>query len=265
MSTPRNGVAAVPSIVMSLNAAAGRAVASMGLGRSTSTGIETLEARVLMAGQPAADSSMAYDASGNLHVAYYDAAAKSLKYTRQSPAGAWTDPATVDATSADVGRSASLAVDKLGRPGVAYYDAANQDLRYAYLENGTAWKTVAVDTKGSVGQNPSLAFDAKGVALISYYRKDGGDLRLATLKSLAKNRWGISTLAKKGDVGQFSSLAIDPATNQPTVAFADADGRVQVLSKKGSGFNKAVTIDDLAVAATNVHVAMGPSGGATVS
>lgn len=267
MSSTRNGGAAVPSIVVSLDAAAGRAVAGTSLGRSGRGGlnVETLEGRLLMAGQPAADSSMAYDAAGTLHVAYYDAAAKHLKYTRQSTGGAWTDPAVVDATSGDVGRSASLAVDKFGRPGVAYYDAANGDLRYAYLENGTAWRTVAVDTKGSVGQNPSLAFDAKGVASISYYRQDSGDLRLATLKSLAKNRWGVSTITKKGDVGQFSSLAIDPATNRPTVAFADADGRVQVLSRTGSGFGKAAVIEDLAGAATNVDVAFGANGRPAVS
>ena len=39
-----------------------------------------------------------------------------------------------------------------------------------------------------------------------------------------KNAWTISTIAKKGDVGVFSSVAIDPATNKPTVAFTGADG-----------------------------------------
>ncbi|MDB5294023.1 MAG: repeat-containing protein, partial [Phycisphaerales bacterium] len=208
---------------------------------------------------PGADSSMAYDAAGNLHVAYYDAAAKNLKYTLQSPAGAWTAPATIDGSSADVGRNPSLAVDKASHPGVAYFDAANGDLRYAFFD-GSAWKTVAVDTKGNVGENPSLAFDAKGVPTISYYKRDGGDLRLATLKNAAKNKWNVATVAKKGDVGQFSSLAIDPATNKPVVAFADATGHVLVTAK-----GKTTTVETLGGAAADVGLAIGANGLPTVS
>ncbi|QOV88077.1 fibronectin type III domain-containing protein [Humisphaera borealis] len=246
---------AVPSIVMSLNSAVSRAVAKMAGNHAS---FESLEQRTLMAAQPT--SSMAYDAAGNLHLAYYDEAAKSLKYTKQSPGGAWTTAITIDATSSDVGKMPSLSVDSAGHPGVAYFDATNEDLRYAFF-NGTTWKNVAVDTKDSVGQNPSLAFDAAGTAIISYYRKTTGDLRLATLKSLAKNKWTITTVAKKGDVGQFSSLAIDPATNKPTVAFSDSAGQVQFVA---SG-KKPVVVDTVSPDVANVDIAFGSNGRPTIS
>src|SRR6476659_5559355 len=77
--------------------AAGRTAAATRNDRPTMRSeIETLEVRAMLSGNfPAAsDNAIAYDASGNLHVAYYDAAAHNLKYVRQSPGGLFTDPIT---------------------------------------------------------------------------------------------------------------------------------------------------------------------------
>ena len=54
--------------------------------------LESLEARVLMSGNfpSAADNALAYDAGGNLHLAYYDASEHDLKYAVQTPDGAWS-------------------------------------------------------------------------------------------------------------------------------------------------------------------------------
>ena len=94
-----------------------------------------LEDRMLFSGvlADAGATSMAYDASGVLHVAFYDPATLSLKYTTRSAGGAWSPAVTVDGARG-VGSQLSLAVDGSGRPAVAYYDAANKDLNYARLE-----------------------------------------------------------------------------------------------------------------------------------
>src|SRR4051812_35551001 len=96
--------------------------------------LENLEARQLLSGSvatAAADNSLGYDDQGNLHVAYYDASAHNLKYTKQSAAGDWTAPITIDASSPDVGKFVSLAVAPNGKVGIAYYDATKSDLKYA--------------------------------------------------------------------------------------------------------------------------------------
>src|SRR3954470_22778511 len=70
-----------------------------GRGRSSGASkFELLETRQMLSGNfpSAGDNSLAYDASGNLHVAYYDANAKNLKYVRQNQAGMWSDPQTID-------------------------------------------------------------------------------------------------------------------------------------------------------------------------
>src|SRR4051794_37941960 len=76
---------------------------------------EALERRAMLStttatAASAGESAAAYDASGNLHVAYYDAIAQNLKYAVQSAGGAWSGPATLDASSADAGRFPALAI-----------------------------------------------------------------------------------------------------------------------------------------------------------
>ena len=73
--------------------------------RPTPPRLEALEGRTLMSRSFAggADNDLAYDAQGNLHVTYYDTFSHSLQYVRQSPGGAWSDPATIDTAGRDVG------------------------------------------------------------------------------------------------------------------------------------------------------------------
>src|SRR5205814_2168012 len=85
---------------------------------SLSARLERLEPRMMLSGNfpQASDNDLAYDPSGNLHVAYYDAAAKNLKSVTQTPGGQWSQPVTIDSSSADVGKFVALAIDNAGRP-----------------------------------------------------------------------------------------------------------------------------------------------------
>src|SRR5205807_6811927 len=82
--------------------------------------LETLENRWLLSTgfSAGSDNDLAYDAQGNLHLAYYDSAAKNLKYVEQTTNGSWSAAMTVDAGSPDIGRQVSLAVSSGGRVGV---------------------------------------------------------------------------------------------------------------------------------------------------
>src|ERR1700761_5183092 len=66
----------------------------------------------------AGEVAMAYDATGEVHVAYYDPAARSLNYAECSPAGVWSATTTVDA-GPQVGSSLAIAVDSTGDTGIA--------------------------------------------------------------------------------------------------------------------------------------------------
>jgi fibronectin type 3 domain-containing protein len=214
---------------------------------------EALEARRLLAAAPslagAGDVDVAYDATGTLHLAYYDAAAHTLKYASRSSAGDWTDPVVVDPSSADTGAQVSIAVDGAGLPGVAYRDATNLDLKFARRDAGGTWTAVTVDGAGKAdaGVLPDLAFDGTGAPVISYYRPTGTALRLATL---AAGRWKIRGLARAGGPGRAATgVAISPVTGQWAVAYQSSDGAVRYAAQVGRKVRKA-TVDRLSRAAS---------------
>jgi subtilisin family serine protease len=161
-------------------------------------------------------NGIAYDAAGNLHMAYYDGATSNLKYARRAANGVWGATVTVDA-SQFAGQYLSLQLDSSGLPGIAYYDAHNADLKYAHF-NGTTWDVMTVDSTHITGYYPSLRFDSLDRPDISYYAKTPGDLRFAAYYS---GKWNLSTIDSTGDVGRYSSLAINPATGHWAMAYED--------------------------------------------
>jgi len=72
-------------------------------------------------------TSLALDASGNPHIAYFDELNGDLKYARRV-GGAWQIQ-TVDSDGM-VGKYPSLALDAGGNPCIAYFDETNRDLKY---------------------------------------------------------------------------------------------------------------------------------------
>jgi len=67
--------------------------------------------------------------TGRIHVAYYDATRKDLRYARKDPGGAWVRR-LLDAVG-DVGSSTSITVDAKGGVAVAYRDETNRRLKIA--------------------------------------------------------------------------------------------------------------------------------------
>lgn len=190
----------------------------------------------------------AYDASGVLHLAYYEPQTRKLMYTTRGDSSLWTTPVSVDTSGNEVGQHLSLALDQAGRPAIAYYDATNADLRYATLAQGTDWSTILIDQRKSVGQHPSLAFDMNGNPQIAYYSKSGGRLRFAAYDSNT-TQWSAATIdGTSSDVGLHTSLDYfdDGFDGITAIAYADkANGDLKYARRSGVGEWETIVVDDL--------------------
>ncbi|MBE9473696.1 MAG: hypothetical protein IMY85_02310 [Chloroflexi bacterium] len=131
-------------------------------------------------------ASLAIDALGNRHIAYYDGVNGDLEYARTGnpancgPGNIWLCY-PVDAAS-DVGKYASLYVDNGGHFHIAYYDATADKLKYA-VDLGAGgncgiFGSAQCDTIDSMpaGSHPlgvSMAEDAADYPIIAYQSVDG--------------------------------------------------------------------------------------------
>lgn len=229
-------------------------------------------------------TSMALDATGRSHVAYFDVTRKALVYAIQTQAGWRTE--LVDA-SGMTGWYASLALDSRGEARVAYYDATNGVLKYAVRDAGV-WRTQVVDgTSVGVGHYCSLALDANDVASISYYDATNLNLRYAVQ---GQGGWTIETVDGAGNaaeteqalnradrgakqpaisqdvpnVGHYTSLAIG-RDGQPRIAYQDITNADLKVAVKRNGEWLAETVDARGDLGEHTSIAVDAAGRAHVS
>jgi hypothetical protein len=187
-------------------------------------------------------AAMAIGPEGTLHVVYYDADTKDLKYVTSDDTHGWSAPVVLDAVG-DVGTYASMTVYYEGRkekmngayegryPHIAYYDASKGNLKYIYRDE-QGWSTpVVLDAMGDVGQYASMAFGPDGALHLAYYDATNKDLKYLH-KEAAAAHWSVgSVLDAAGDVGRFASLGVS-ARGYPNIAYYDADNQsLKFLSK----------------------------------
>ncbi len=218
-------------------------------------------------------NDVAYDKSGNLHLAYYDRDTKNLMYAvRSASNGKWSIPQIVDLPVSvnDPGeyQYISLALDNNGHPGIAYFDGWNGDLNYAYFDpTYSSWQITKIDSKGSTGLYPQLAYSRGNGAVISFYNRTKGDLMLA---QSATGGYTLTAIDSTGDVGRFSSILLDPNRPDATkwaIGYEDTTNgnykyAIQGLFNGGtqvSGYTN-YTVDDLAIAGGYVSLAFYDSG-----
>jgi len=90
------------------------------------------------------------------------------------------------------------------------------------------WFFDTVDTPLDIGQHVSMALDPdNGVYYISYYETSHEDLRMAKYVGSGGNcgsnyDWSCETVDHAGDVGKYSSIAVDPTDGYPIIAYYDA-------------------------------------------
>jgi len=153
-------------------------------------------------------TSLALDQNGTAHISYLSA---GLKHAWPAQGGDW-QVETVD-TAGSVGMFTSLKLDAAGYPHISYWDYYNYALKYAWYAEETGWHAETVDTggpDGSVGSNSSLALDAAGYPHISYLDGGNADLKYAWQDdSLESSGWYSETVDSGGDVGYYTSLALD--------------------------------------------------------
>jgi hypothetical protein len=88
-------------------------------------------------------TSIAADASNNVHISYYDVTNGNLKYIVKT-GSVWSAPQVVDGTTTATGIGSSLALFSNGQPGISYYDATNGALKFATLYKGLMGKLTYV-------------------------------------------------------------------------------------------------------------------------
>jgi hypothetical protein len=166
-------------------------------------------------------TSLALDASGNPHIAFWDPTPNLLKYASRT-GGTWTIE-TVDPVDNN-GRVATLVIDATDRPHIFYYDQTNLYVKYA-TKVGGVWSTEVVDASGILQPRlQGLAVDSSGNPHVIYLDFNAGVLKYA------KKSGGVWTSEVVPGPGSFpgssifSSIAVDGAGN-PHLALSYIDTR----------------------------------------
>jgi hypothetical protein len=162
--------------------------------------------------------SIAIDSAGHAHIAYtyYFVGSNAaltdiqLRYATNA-SGIWQNE-VVD-NSELLGQFSSIALDAGDAVHISYYDLYNGDLKYAYGAAGS-WSLQTVDSDGNVGMDSSLALDQNGNAHIAYYgwTTDNSRSFLRYANNVAGG-WITQTINSGGQVGRYTSLAVDSSGN----------------------------------------------------
>ncbi len=153
-------------------------------------------------------ADIACDATGILHISYYDGNEHCLRHATNA-SGSWQCQA-IDAT-ANVGAYTCIAADRQGKVHISYYDYSNQDPKYATNASGS-WTMETVDgfMYENRGRYTGIAVDGDGNRYITYERNATPTcLMLATrLASYWQGQVLDDTLGDSG-LGSYAALALD--------------------------------------------------------
>jgi hypothetical protein len=150
-----------------------------------------------------ADTGIAYDSSGYLHVAYVESTFQSLRYA-ENTTGAWREEVPVEVVG-DGAQSISITIDTEGFAHIIYFNGL--DFNLAHVTNATgSWQRAIIDEGPFVGDQSALAIDAQDRLHVSYFDSSNGDLKYATNASGAWLNYAVDT---DGLVGAVSDIALD--------------------------------------------------------
>lgn len=213
--------------------------------------------------------SLALDSFGRPYISYYDATIKSLKFAYWN-GSAWVVQ-FVESSSADVGAYSSLSLSQNAAnclstlqgvcPFISYYDATNQNLKAAFLSVINAWVPQVVDETGDVGRFSSIGVDSFGTLHISYYDATNGWLKHAAgAKGGTEWNWYLKEVVDNaGNVGQYTSLAVD-AANQVHVSYYDvSQGNLKYALHNGAIWSKEV-VDSAGDTGIGTSLGLFPNG-----
>ena len=176
-------------------------------------------------------TSIALDGSSRPVVAYFDSTNHALKVLH---CGNTTCTSSNTITTPDpntVGTQTSLVLDAAGKPAVSYYNGHLRVLRCGDV-NCSAGNTFAdPDTVGPVGFYSAIALTAGDLPVVSYYDQKDGALKVLHCGNPTCTSGNTTNIPDiNGDVGQYTSIALDPGTGNPTVSYYDAtNGNLKIL------------------------------------
>ncbi|MCW4024686.1 MAG: hypothetical protein NWF01_06580 [Candidatus Bathyarchaeota archaeon] len=158
-----------------------------------------------------ADSmAVAYDSSGNPHIAYHTSE-NYIMYASPTDSGWATE--IVDAGNNTL-TYVSLAIGSDDKPYLAYFGGSNNDLKCAHL-NGETWIVETVDSDMPNYPYLSLALDSGNNPNIAYI---SGNSKSLTYASWTGSTWSKSELPVVGNGPSSCSLIID-LHDKPHIAF----------------------------------------------
>ncbi len=168
----------------------------------TNSGAKWVTESVDEQGDVGEQSSIAVDAEGFVHIAYFDDTNGTLNYANN--VDGW-ETTVVDNSSSSVGMNPSLALDSEGKAHISYYDEVNQDLRYA-TNAGGEWVVDSRDTGGNVGMFSSLSLDSNDGVHIVYLSSISMNLKYT---SNSGGDWIINLVDNSGNVQSKIATDID--------------------------------------------------------
>lgn len=180
------------------------------------------------------DNDIVYDASRNVHMAWYDASTHQLYYAKRPVGSSTFDPTEVidtgaapsgGSTSTDVGRFVDLQFSNGGVAAVVYYDATNGDLRYA-IRGSSGWTVTQIPDTDNAGQYPSLQFNSSDKPWITHYDATTKDLKVTNY--MGAGAWGTNVIDSTDDSGKYAKLAKASTGFSTAYTTRKADGTSEV-------------------------------------
>jgi hypothetical protein len=185
--------------------------------------------------------SLAYDRYERPAISYYDPGNEVLRYARFN-GSAW-----VLETLEETGRGVytSLAFDRLGRPAIAYYNVASPSLGYVQDSDGdfslVDETPVTVVDQFTEGLFASLVFDTVNRPMIAHLDLANEDLRFSVQEPGVG--WVTATVDSTGETGWYPSIAIDPGSGIPAIAYYDmTNANLRYAAWDGDSWNRT-TLD----------------------
>ncbi len=188
---------------------------------------------------------IAVDASGDIHVVYFDFTGindstpkTSFKYAKIHDSS--TTIGTIESVF-NTGRKATLKLDSTGALHTAYYDYTNKKVKYAKY-NGSSWTTAVVDdAKFPVANRDyvSLGLDSSNQPHIGYYSSQTNGTILTNYLKYAyyDGSWHTSTLITDitgNHTGYERALVMDSA-DHPYLIYSE-DSALKCIKNTGSGW-----------------------------
>jgi hypothetical protein len=201
--------------------------------------------------------SLARTEDQRFHLAYYDRANGKPKFASRDENG-WKIEDSKFPLSVDAGQWISLTLDGTGGRHVAYLDGTHKRFVMKSLDSAICQPNLENPQNKLPGSTSYGFYASIGISgttqetaqlVASFYDKSGGNLVLATCMAETlvfqvadgeDTKSGLDT----GDVGLWSSLAIEPKERKPAVAYFDRTHGVLKYVQSQTGALEIVVVDN---------------------